>query len=147
MALSGPSSPQTEAFVSMTTLRWDPLLAIDSSQSALSAEGGSGDKERFNSICSEWLLAPHVHGIRRLHCEPHRSTKPRKVGERVRITLSCLSPRFSPLSDVMITLVLRCSLSPLFFSFLIFCHLKGFSLQEASPGRKKLHFLPTSLVR
>lgn len=51
--LSGPRSPQTKACVSMTTLRWDPLLAIDSSQSALSAEGGSGDKERLNSICSE----------------------------------------------------------------------------------------------
>lgn len=51
--LSGPCSPQTKDCVSMTTLRWDPLLAIDSSQSALSAEGGSGDKERFNSICSE----------------------------------------------------------------------------------------------
>lgn len=48
LALSGPSSPQTKAYVSMTTLRWDPLLAIDSSQSALSAEGGSGDTESFN---------------------------------------------------------------------------------------------------
>ena len=70
--LSGPRSPQTKACVSMTTLRWDPLLAIDSSQSALSAEGGSGDKERFNSICSEWLLAPHVNGINRLYSELHR---------------------------------------------------------------------------
>lgn len=48
LVLTGPSSPQTKAYVSMTTLRWDPLLAIDSSQSALSAEGGSGDKESFN---------------------------------------------------------------------------------------------------
>lgn len=57
----------------MTTLRWDPLLAIDSSQSGQSAEGGSGDKERFNSICSERLLAPHVNRISRLYAELHRS--------------------------------------------------------------------------
>lgn len=79
----------------MTTQRWDPLLAIDSSQSALSAEGGSGDKEKFNSMFSERLLAPHVNQISRLHFELHR----RKVRARI------LLYRFSSLSvsrDIMI---------------------------------------------
>lgn len=71
--LGGPGSPQTKACTSNTTLRWEPLSATDSSQSTLSAEGGSGDKERFNSICSERLLTPHVNGISRLHSEIHRS--------------------------------------------------------------------------
>lgn len=77
-------SPQeTKACVSMTTLRWDPLLAIDFSQSVVSAEGGSRDKERFNSICSERLLAPHVIGISRLHLKLHESgaKKSRREGE------------------------------------------------------------------
>lgn len=96
MVLSGPSLPQTKACVSMTTLRWDPLLAIDSSQSVLSVERGSGDKERFNSICSERMLAPHVNGISRLHSELHRgeASKSRREGKNyVVIVTSPLSPQ------------------------------------------------------
>lgn len=95
MVLSGPSSPQTKAWVSMTTLRWDPLFAIDSSQSALSAEGGSGDKERFNSICSERLLAPHVNGISRLHSELHRSEAQKCRREGVNYVVM-VKPPFGP---------------------------------------------------
>lgn len=80
----------------MTTLRWDPLLAIDSSQSALSAEGGSGDKERFNSICSEWLLAPHVNGISRLHSELHRSKAQKRRREGENDVVMVKSPFWSP---------------------------------------------------
>lgn len=67
----------------MTTPRRDPLLAIDSSQSAQSAEGGSGDKDRFNSICCECLPSPRVNGISRLDSQLHRSEawKTRKDGE------------------------------------------------------------------
>lgn len=96
MVLSGPSSWETKACVSMTTLRWDPLSAIDSSQSGLSAEGGNRDKERFNSICSERLLAPHVNRMSRLHSELHRSKalKSRNEGENYVVTAeSSLVPR------------------------------------------------------
>lgn len=80
----------------MTTLRWDALSAIDSSQSGLSAEGGSRDKERFNSICSERLLAPHVNRMSRLYSELHRSKalKSRNEGENyVVMAESSLVPR------------------------------------------------------
>lgn len=125
MVLSGPRSPQTKACVSMTTLRWDPLLAIDSSQSALSAEGGSGDKERLNSICCEWLLAPHVNGINRLHSGLHRSEA--QKGRKEAQELCCRSPRLVPRDE---TITWLCSLFAFYFvSLQVF-----FFLLEESSG-------------
>lgn len=138
MVLSGPCSPQTKACVSMTTLRWDPLFAIDSSQSVLSAEGGSGDKERFNSICSERLLAPHVNGISRLHSEIHRSEAQTRRRESENDVVMVKSP-FGPQ---------RCDdNSGAWWHSLLFVLFNIVSLQalfplEESSGRKKLHLLP-----
>lgn len=111
----------------MTTLRWDPLSAIDSSQSGLSAEGGNRDKERFNSICSERLLAPHVNRMSRLHSELHRSKalKSRNEGENYVVTAEW-------------SLVPRGVGTLLFFFILILL----FQPLEESPGRKKQHIRP-----
>lgn len=130
-APSGPSSPQTKACVSMTTLRWDPLSAIDSSQSVLRAEGGSGDKERFNSICSVRLLAPHVNGICRLHSEPHRSEAQKRKSEGENYVVMVQSP-FGPQ---------RCDDNFLLFFHLSLCHFKFPSLKKLQEERK-LHLHP-----
>lgn len=118
----------------MTTLRWDPLLAIDSSQSVLSAEGGSGDKERFNSICCERLLAPHVNGISRLHSELHRREAQKRRREGQNYVIMVKSP-FGPQ---------RCDdnsgawLCTLLFFLLILCHFMCFLPFEESSGRKEI---------
>lgn len=82
ITLQGPewphSSPQTKAHVSMTTLRWDPLLALGNDREQSMAEAGSGDKERFNSICCERLLAPHVNGISRLYSAAQKTRRERQ---------------------------------------------------------------------